>query len=97
MEDQEHGNSLQQKVSERQTQLEVLAGNSLALISLRGEFLLSFQARKQMEDQFVSYLRQLKELGTDLTEYLCSKNPKPNKVTRVLTASGKADVHLHSS
>lgn len=58
---------------------------------------LSCQAHKNAGDQLVTYLGQLKALGVDLTEYLVSKNPKPDKVTRVVTTSGKADVHLHSS
>jgi uncharacterized protein YndB with AHSA1/START domain len=96
MDQEEHRQKLELKEFEHKLAMEAEEhGNSLQQkVSERQSQL---QARRQMEDQFVTYLRHLKVLGTDLTEYLCSKNPKPNKVTRILTASGKADVHLHSS
>ena len=53
--------------------------------------------KQNTNNQMVDYLRQLKSLGVDLTEYLKSKNPRPDKVTRVVTDTDKADIHLHSS
>ncbi|XP_062521520.1 uncharacterized protein LOC134196423 [Corticium candelabrum] len=55
------------------------------------------EMKQNTNNQMVDYLRQLKSLGVDLTEYLKSKNPRPDKVTRVVTDTDKADIHLHSS
>ncbi|XP_065840952.1 uncharacterized protein [Oscarella lobularis] len=59
---------------------------------------LQLQAKKEAGEQLVNYLSQLKRMGVDLNQYLASQNPKPAKVTRIMSAGESTiPVHIHSS
>ena len=53
------------------------------------------QAQKQLEDEEISHLSELRKLGVDLTSYLLSQHPKPDKVLRVVTHGEAGHVHVH--
>ena len=56
---------------------------------------LSSQAQKKLQEEELSHLRQLKNLGVDLTAYLVSQHPKPDQVLRVITLGTGGNVHIH--
>lgn len=55
----------------------------------------SSQAQKKLQEEELSHLRQLKNLGVDLTAYLVSQHPKPDQVLRVITLGTGGNVHIH--
>ena len=55
----------------------------------------SSQAQKKLQEEELSHLRQLKDLGVDLTAYLVSQHPKPDQVLRVITLGTGGNVHIH--
>ena len=55
----------------------------------------SSQAQKKLQEEELSHLRQLKNLGVDLTAYLVSQHPKPDQVLRVITLGTGGNIHIH--
>ena len=55
----------------------------------------SSQAQKKLQEEELSHLRHLKDLGVDLTAYLVSQHPKPDQVLRVITLGTGGNVHIH--
>lgn len=64
---------------------------------LLSPFLPSSQAKKQLQEEQLAHLAQLKRLGVDLTSYLVGQNPKPDQVLRIITQGSGTPVHLHPS
>ena len=55
----------------------------------------NIQAEKALQEEQLSHLVQLKKLGVDLTTYLVSKHPKPDKILRVITKGEGQGGHVH--
>ena len=54
-----------------------------------------FQAKKSKDEQHLTHLRKLKEMGVDMTPYLLSQHPRPNKIVKVVSHGNSANLHLH--
>ena len=54
-------------------------------------------AKNESNNQMIQHYSQLCEMGVSLTPYLISKNPKPEKITRVIASEGATNFHLHHS
>ncbi|XP_065192053.1 uncharacterized protein LOC135823141 [Sycon ciliatum] len=56
------------------------------------------ESSRQTNAQILSHLGGLQESGVDITEYMLSRLPKPDKTIRVVTAGpGTPNVHVHPS
>ncbi len=53
------------------------------------------QAEKKVQAEELAHLKELKQLGVDLTSYLVSQHPRPDQVLRVVTQGTGATVHVH--
>jgi len=54
-------------------------------------------AQRAANAEQLAFFRSLKELGVDLTQYLTSQNPRPDKLIQITSEQPGANVHVHAN
>ena len=55
----------------------------------------SFQHNKLKQEEEMSHYKKLHSMGVDVSKYVLSKNPRPDKIVRVIADDKAASLHLH--
>lgn len=54
-------------------------------------------AQRAVNGEQLAFLKSLKDMGVDLTQYLTSQNPRPNKFIQISSETPGANVHVHAN
>lgn len=55
------------------------------------------QAKKAKTENTLKHYQQLHDLDVDMTQFVLSENPHPNKIIRIVGGEQAANLHLHQN